>query len=200
MKFSSFWRGLSILVFALSVACARRAVHATSLPPAAPSTTVGSGDVFSVSIVGEKDLPQEFRVQPDGTIDFPYLDRLTVAGLEPQAIEELIKKGLIEKKILVAPQVTLVIKQYNSKKISIIGAVARPGSIPWSEGMKLIDAISQSGGLTPTADGDHVRITRSVGTNRTVTATVSVDDIADGRLADIPLQAGDTIKIDQRFF
>ncbi|HXX69772.1 MAG TPA: polysaccharide biosynthesis/export family protein [Polyangiaceae bacterium] len=195
------WRILAIVLVAMAGAgCARRAVRAPNLPAAAPSTTVGAGDIFSVLVVGEKDLPQEFRVQPDGTIDFPYLDRLTVAGLEPQAIEELIKKGLVDKKILIAPQVTLVVRQYNSKKISIIGAVARPGTLQWSEGMKLIDAISQSGGLTPAADGDHVRITRSVSGNRTVTATVSVDDIADGKLSDIPLQAGDTIKIDQRLF
>jgi polysaccharide export outer membrane protein len=139
-------------------------------------------------------------VQPDGTIDFPYLDRVVVAGLEPQEIEELIKKQLVDKKILVAPQVTLVVKQYNSKKVSIIGAVAKPGVIPWAEGMKLIDAIWISGGLTPLADGDHVRITRIVGPKRTVTATISVDDITDGKLSDIPLQAGDTIKIGQRIF
>ena len=44
-------------------------------------------------------------------------------------------------KILVAPQVTLIVKQYNSKKVSIVGAVQKPGSLPWSEGMKLVDAI-----------------------------------------------------------
>lgn len=184
----------------LAVACARRQYGAPNLPAPAQSTVVGPGDIFSVAIVGEKDLPQEFRVQPDGTVDFPYLDRLTVAGLEPQEIEELIKKQLVERKILVAPQVTLEVKQYNSKRISIIGAVARPGSISWSEGMKLVDAISQSGGLSSLADGDHVRITRVVGPNRRVTATINVEAIIDGRLPDIPLQAGDTINIGTRMF
>jgi protein involved in polysaccharide export with SLBB domain len=66
--------------------------------------------------------------------------------------------------------------------------------------MKLIDAISLSGGLTSLADGDRVRITRNVGPSRTVTATVSVDDITDGRMNDVPLQAGDTIKVEQRIF
>jgi protein involved in polysaccharide export with SLBB domain len=66
--------------------------------------------------------------------------------------------------------------------------------------MKLIDAISLAGGLTSLADGDHVRITRNVEASKTVTATVSVDDITDGKLQDIPLQAGDTIKVDQRVF
>ena len=144
--------------------------------------------------------PKEFRIQPDGTVDFPYVDRLKVGGLEPQQIEELIKSQLVEKKILVQPQVTLVVKQYNSKKISVIGAVQKPGSLPWSEGIKLVDAISLSGGFSSLADADHVRITRLVSGGKTVTATVSVDDITDGKLSDLPLQAGDTIKVDQRVF
>jgi protein involved in polysaccharide export with SLBB domain len=66
--------------------------------------------------------------------------------------------------------------------------------------MKLVDAISASGGLTSLADGDRVVITRLVSGGKTVTATVSIDDITDGKLGDIPLQAGDTIKVDQRVF
>lgn len=170
------------------------------LPAPQQSTMIGPGDLFKVSVLGEKDLPTEYRVQPDGTIDFPYVDRLTVAGLEPQQIVDLIKQALVEKKILIDPQVTLVVTQYNSKKISIVGSVNKPGSLPWTEGMKLVDAISLAGGLTSIADGDHVLITRLVGPNKTVTATVSVDDITDGKLGDVPLQAGDTIKVGQRLF
>jgi len=192
--------GALLIVLVLSSACGRSHPGPPHLPAPTLSTVVGPGDLFEVSVLGEKDLPHEYRVQPDGTIDFPYLDRVPVAGLEPQQIEDLIKKELSEKKILVEPQVTLVVKQYNSKKVSVVGAVQKPGSLPWSEGMKLVEAISLSGGLTALADGDHVRITRIVGPSKTVTATVSVDDITDGKLGDIPLQAGDTIKVDQRIF
>jgi protein involved in polysaccharide export with SLBB domain len=184
----------------LLLGCGRGHSVPVNLPAPTQSTMVGPGDLFEVSVLGEKDLVKEYRVQPDGTIDFPYLDRLTVAGLEPQQIEELIKSELASRKILADPQVTLVVKQYNSKKVSIIGAVQKPGSLPWTEGMRLIDAISLAGGLTSLADGDRVRITRQVAPNRTVTATVSIDDISDGKVADVPLQAGDTIKVDQRMF
>jgi protein involved in polysaccharide export with SLBB domain len=183
-----------------AVGCRRAHPGPPHLPVPAQSTVVGPGDLFEVSVMGEKDIPKTFRVQPDGSIDFPYVDRLMVAGLEPQQIEDEIKQALVDRKILSDPQVTLVVTQYNSKKVSIVGAVQKPGSIPWSEGMKLVDAISLSGGLTALADGDHVRITRLVGANKTVTATVSVDDITDGKLGDVPLQAGDTIKVDQRVF
>jgi polysaccharide export outer membrane protein len=195
------WR-FSILLLAASLVlgCAARHTGAPNLPAPTQSTAVGPGDLFDVSVVGEKDIPKTFRVQPDGSIDFPYIDRLMVAGLEPQEIEEAIKKALLDKKILSDVQVTIVVTQYNSKKVSIVGAVQKPGSLPWAEGMKLVDAISLSGGLTQLADGDHVRITRVVGAGKTVTSTVSVDDITDGKLGDVPLQAGDTIKVDQRVF
>jgi protein involved in polysaccharide export with SLBB domain len=189
-----------LAVLAGPLGCGRSHPGPPHLPTPAQSTVVGPGDLFEVSVMGEKDIPKTFRVQPDGSVDFPYVDRLMVAGLEPQQIEDIIKKALVDRKILSDPQVTLVVTQYNSKKVSIVGAVQKPGSIPWSEGMKLVDAISLSGGLTSLADGDHVRITRLVGGNRTVTATVSVDDITDGKLSDVPLQAGDTIKVDQRVF
>jgi protein involved in polysaccharide export with SLBB domain len=184
----------------LLLGCAHKHMGAPNLPPPTLSTVVGPGDLFEVSVLGEKDLPKVFRVQPDGSIDFPYIDRVSVGGLEPQQIEEVIKKALVDRKILSDPQVTLVVTQYNSKKVSIVGAVQKPGSLSWSEGMKLVEAISLAGGLTSLADGDHVRITRVVGGSRTVTATVSVDDITDGQLGDVPLQAGDTIKVDQRVF
>jgi polysaccharide export outer membrane protein len=189
------------LALILALAGCGRAHHGPpKLPPPAPSTTVGPGDLFAVSVLGEKDIPQEFRVQPDGSIDFPYLDRVKVEGLEPQQIEELLKKDLAARKILVEPQVTIVVKQYNSKRISVVGAVAKPGIMPWTDGMKLVDAIMLAGGLNSIADGDHVRITRLVAGGKTVSATVSIDDITDGKLSDVPLQAGDTIKVDQRMF
>jgi polysaccharide export outer membrane protein len=161
---------------------------------------VGPGDVFEVFVVGESGLPKEYRVQPDGSIDFPYVSRLQVEGLEPQDIVSLLKTKLVENKILVDPQVSLIVKQYNSKKVSIIGQVAKPGSINWTEGMKLVDAISQSGWFTNIADSNHVILTRHVSREKTVTAVVSVDAITDGAQADIPLQAGDTIKVDSRAF
>ena len=191
---------LALVLTVLTPGCGRGHPGPPNLPVPTPSTTVGPGDVFEVSVLGEKDLPKEYRVQPDGTIGFPYVDRITVAGLEPQQIEELIKHELVEKKILTDPQITLVVKQYNSKKVSVIGAVQKAGSLPWTEGMKLVDAISLAGGFTALADADHVILTRIVGPQKTVTATISVDDITDGKVADPLLQAGDTIKVDQRVF
>jgi polysaccharide export outer membrane protein len=188
-----------VALLALTACATNRPGPPRNLPPPTPSTTVGPGDMFEVFVVGEQNLPKEYRVQPDGTIDFPYIERLKVAGMEPQEIVGLIKTKLVENKILTNPQITIVVKQYNSKKVSVIGQVAKPGTIPWTEGMKLVDAISQSGWFTNSADSNHVILTRTAGRG-SVTAIVSVDAITDGVQADIPLQAGDTIKVDGRVF
>jgi polysaccharide export outer membrane protein len=163
------------------------------------STVVGIGDLITVSLVGET-LPTDFRIQPDGTIDYPYVGRMKIAGLEPQEIVDALRKRLIEGKILSNPQMSLIVKEYNSKRVTVIGQVTKPGGVPWSEGVKLVDAISQAGWFTPIADSNHVVLTRQVSPTRTVTAIVSVDAITDGTQADLPLQAGDTIKVESRVF
>src|ERR1700689_545992 len=83
-----------VFVAMLALGCARQHPGPPNLPVPTPSTTVGPGDMFEVSVLGEKDLPKEYRGQPGGTVEFPYVDRLIVGGLEPQQIEELIKKAL----------------------------------------------------------------------------------------------------------
>jgi polysaccharide biosynthesis/export protein VpsN len=170
------------------------------LPAPVTSTTIGVGDLFLVQLVGEKDLPSDFRVAPDGTIDYPYVGRVKVVGLEPQEIVDLLRTRLIDGKFLTNPQMSLMVKEYVSKKVTIIGQVGKPGAIAWTEGMKLVDALSASGWFTPMADSNHVILTRALPPNRSVTAIVSVDAITDGAQADIPLQAGDTVKVEARVF
>jgi polysaccharide export outer membrane protein len=92
------------------------------------------------------------------------------------------------------------VKQYNSKKIQIIGQIAKPGPLPYQDGMTLVQAISAAGWFTPLADTNHVQIIRQVGPDKTVNAIVSVDAITDNARADVKLQQGDTIKVDQRLF
>ena len=189
-----------LLTLVFVVGCGGASAPGGKLPVPEQSTTVGPGDVFEVNLVGEKDLPKEYRVQPDGSIDFPYIQRVLVAGLEPQDITSLIKQKLVEAKILRDPQVSIVVKQYNSKRVTIIGQVQKPGSVPWNDGMKLVDAISMAGWFTPLAASSHVILTRVSKSGKSTTINVSVDKITDGNQPDIPLQAGDTIKVEQRVF
>jgi protein involved in polysaccharide export with SLBB domain len=189
-----------LLVLLLVVGCGARPGPPVNLPAPRQSTAIGPGDVFDVLIVGEKEWPHEFRVQPDGSIDFPYIERVNVGGMEPQDIASLLKLRLKEAKLLKDPQLTIVVKSYVSKKVSIVGQVSKPGAVSWTDGLRLVDAISQSGWFTPLADSNHVTLIRQTGPGKAMTVSVSVDAITEGQQPDIPLQAGDTIKVDQRVF
>src|SRR4051812_20096037 len=101
----------------LVTACAGRPKSRINLPPPTESTTVGAGDVFSMTIVGEDKLPKEFRVAPDGSVDLPYIHRVQVSGLEPQEIADVIRKKLVEGQILRDPSVAVDVKEYNSKRV-----------------------------------------------------------------------------------
>ena len=188
------------VVLALVVGCSSNADNShVKLPAPQESTTLGPGDVFQMQIVGEKDLPQEYQIASDGTVDLPYINRLHVAGLEPQEVARLIRQELMKKKILTDPSVVVSAKEYNSKKISVLGQVQKPGSFPFAPGMTLIQAVSLSGGLTSIANKDRVNLTRKVkGGARTV--VISIDAITEGRSPDIPLQAGDQIYVHERVF
>ncbi len=169
-----------------------------NIPPPVLNYAIAPGDLFEITVFGEDKLTKEYRVHPDGTIVVPYVERLQVAGLEPQQIEDMIAKKLLEKRILKNPQVTLVVKQYASKKVSVIGAVAKPGVVAWTEGIKLVDAISQAGGFSPLADKGRVILTRQIGPQKkSATFQVNVEAIIRGEQSDIPLQAGDSINVEQ---
>lgn len=169
------------------------------LPAPVESTTLGPGDVFQLKIVGEADLPSEYQVASDGTVDFPYIHRMVVAGLEPQEVQELVREKLIRSEILTDPSVVVSVRQYGSKRVTLLGQVQKPGNIPLTAGMTLLEALSMSGGFTSIAKSDAVRITRTT-RDRTITVAVDVDAIINGRARDILLQAGDSIYVGERIF
>jgi polysaccharide export outer membrane protein len=193
---------LVALVVALVLAsCGRSYPPPPKLPDPVVNQQVGPGDVVEVVVVGEEKLPKEYEVQPDGTLDFPYTPPIKVGGLEPRQIAAKVSESLVTAKYLAMPQVHVKVKAFNSKTIQIIGQVAKPGPIPYTDGMTLVQAISAAGWFTPLADTNHIQLIRIVPTTKSsVNAIVSVDAITDNARPDVKLQQGDTIKVDQRLF
>jgi protein involved in polysaccharide export with SLBB domain len=200
--------GLSAALFtfvALAVASApfgcgpKRDNSHVHLSPPSENTTVGAGDVFTLQIVGEKDLPSEFQIASDGEVDLPYIHRVHVEGLEPQEISALIRKRLIDEKILSDPSVIVRVREYNSKHVTVLGQVAKPGSFPFSAGITLIQAISLAGGFNAIAKHDQISLKRKTKSGAE-TVVISVDAIMEGNSPDIPLQAGDQLYVPERVF
>ena len=197
---ASVFRALAYVGIVGIVACGQQARSPTNLPAPVQSTTIGAGDLLEISIQNEKDLPKEYRVQPDGTVNFPYIGRMTILGLEPQQVEQAIEARLDKDKIITNPHVIAVVKQYSSKKVSVLGQVQKPGSYSWADGMTVVEAISQAGGFNSIADSKNVILVRRTGKDKAVTVPISVDAITEGQQPNILLQAGDSIKVDQRVF
>lgn len=170
-----------------------------NLPAPIKATTIGVGDVVEIQIVGEEKLPRLYTVAANGSVDLPYVKRLHVAGLEPEQLADLITAKLISGEILTNPDVSVSVKEYNSKRIEVIGEVQKPGSLPLQPGMTLVRAISLAGGFNSIADKDKVTVLRKVN-GETKAATVSVQAIIDNRMADVPLQAGDQVSVAQRIW
>lgn len=191
---------LLVLLGTFVPACGRSYPPPPKLPEPVVNQQVGPGDVIEISVVGEDKLPHEYEVSADGTLTFPYVEEpVKVAGLEPRAIATSVRDRLIQAKFLVSPQVQVKVKAYNSKKIQVIGQVGKQGPLPYQDGMTLVQAISAAGWFTPLADTNHVHLIRQTGSGA-VNAVVSVDAITDNARADVKLQQGDTIKVDQRLF
>jgi protein involved in polysaccharide export with SLBB domain len=170
-----------------------------NLPVPTEKSTVGAGDIFVMEIVGEKELPREYQVASDGSVDLPYLHTVQVVGLEPQEIARLVRKLLMDKGILSDPSVVVQVKEYNSRRVTILGQVSKPGTFPFTPGLTLIQALSQAGGLTGIANLDRVNLTRRTNEgSRTV--QISIGSIMEGRSPDIPLQSGDRIFVHERLF
>lgn len=188
-----------LAVFALASCGPRPDNSRVNIPPPVESNTVGPGDVFQLQIVGEKDLPEEYQVASDGTATIPYLHSVKVEGLESQMIARVVRERLIQEQILSDPIVIVRIKEYGSKRVTILGAVEKRGSFPLTPGLSLIQLVSLAGGLGSIANGDRVNLIRRVN-GKPKTFVVSVRAISDGRSPDIPLQAGDSIYVYDRIF
>jgi protein involved in polysaccharide export with SLBB domain len=170
-----------------------------NLPAPTEKSTVGPGDVFTLEIVGEKDLPREYQVASDGSVDLPFVHTVQVAGLEPQEIARLTRKLLMDSKVLTDPSVVVQVKEYNSRRVTILGQVSKPGTFPYTPGLTLIQAVSQAGGLTALANLNRVNLTRRSGRGAR-TVELSIGSIMEGRSPDIPLQSGDRIFVHERLF
>jgi protein involved in polysaccharide export with SLBB domain len=180
----------------LLVACSgARPGPPKNLPAPITKTALSQGDKLEIEVVGEKDLPKDYVVDSDGNLPFPFIPPILVNGLEPQEAKEKLRLSLIERKVWANPQLNVRVKEYAGKTVIISGQVAKPGSVPWHQTLGIVEALSQSGWFTPLGDANHVILTRTTTSGRTVTVVVSVEAITEGQQPDILLQAGDRIKV-----
>jgi polysaccharide biosynthesis/export protein len=159
-----------------------------------PGYLIGPDDVLSIVFWREKDLSGDVTVRPDGNITLPLLNDVPAAGTTPARLREVLKERAA--KFVADPDVTVQVKQINSRKVFITGQVERPGPYPLSAPLSVLQVIAIAGGLKEYADAKHIIIVRDEN-GRTTSFPFNFKDVSKGKnlSQNLILQPGDTIVV-----
>jgi polysaccharide export outer membrane protein len=156
---------------------------------------VGPKDLLEISVFGAEELSRTVRVSEDGKVSLPLLGEVLVDGLTKSELEKKLA-DLLGEKYVQNPQVTVFIREYQSKRVSVLGAVEKPGPYQLLGRQTLMQIVSEAGGLTRDAGSDII-IIRQLPDGTSTSLRISIDDLflkGDAKL-NVPLEAGDIVNI-----
>lgn len=146
-----------------------------------------------------EDISKVYPVSADGGLSFPMIGTVPAAGRSAQDIEDEIRTRLADGYI-VSPNVTVQVKEYRSKKISIFGEVRKPGTLTWRPAMTINEAISDAAGFTAMAKPNASVVTRRAAADKTEKFTVPIEKIANNQAPQFYMRPGDSIYVPKRLF
>lgn len=164
-----------------------------SPPPAAGSDyRVGAGDLLRVSVFDHAELAGDFRVSETGNITFPLLGQVPVAGMSTRDVESMLNRSLASGGFVQEPQITVLVVDFESQKVSVMGQVAKPGQYALTASEHVLDVLAQAGGVINLSAADDATLIRKDGSK------VSVDLIRmfqGDPSQNSPVTAGDTLYV-----
>lgn len=157
---------------------------------------VGPNDLIDIEIMDLDNMKRTVRVNAAGMISLPLIGAVSVAGLTSQELEARLADRYREK-YLQNPQVSVFIKEFTTERITVEGAVAKPGIFPLTGQITLLRALALAGGFGPIANSSEVMLFR-VNENRVrEVAVFDVNKIRSGA-SDDPVIKGDDLIVVQR--
>jgi polysaccharide export outer membrane protein len=192
---------IASLVAALGCAGAGARKGGSEPPPPTsdlPPSVLGPNDVVEVRVYQEPELSGVYQVGPQGDIMFPLCQRVQVSGLTANGTADRLRECL-SKGFLRNPQVSVLVKEFNSRKVFVFGEVQKPGTFLFEDGMSVVQAITLAGGFTRNASQNSTSVTRHVG-GEEVKVKVNVQDIALGKAPNVLLEPGDIVYVPESLF
>jgi polysaccharide export outer membrane protein len=177
---------------------AGKATVLAATAPAKPAVALGSGykigpqDVLEVSVFKVPELTRTVQVADTGTVNLPLVGEITVAGRSPKDVEQELTKKL-GAKYLQSPQVSVSMKEYNSQRVTVDGAVKKPGVIAYRNSLSLLQVIAMADGLDANSDSTVVIFRDEKGERQA--ARFDIGDIRSGAAKDPAIQPGDTVVV-----
>jgi polysaccharide biosynthesis/export protein len=171
--------------------------------PPAPNDqyVIGPGDTVQVFVWRNPELSVTVPVRPDGKISTPLVEDLVAVGKTSSQLAREIEKALAE--YIRTPQVNIIVTNPVStySHVKVIGEVVTPQSVPYREGLTLLDVVLAVGGLTEFSAGNRAKIVRTE-QGKTIEIKVKLESLVrKGKMAENkPVQPGDVLVVPESFF
>lgn len=195
-RFSALRRAASVCwMTALAAACLLGGVSPAMAQPT--DYQLGPGDTVRITVFQSQDLTTEARISETGTVSFPLIGAVRLGGLTAAEAEALIARRLRDGSFIQNPQVTLLIQQFRSQQVAVLGNVGRPGRYPIEvKGTRLTDILAAAGGILPTGADVLVLMRRDAG-GKIARSEIDVPSLfLDNRPElDVVLQGGDSLYV-----
>jgi polysaccharide export outer membrane protein len=202
MRFASVLRALCLPL--LLAGCASSGTVASGAPPApaaADDYLIGVDDMVQVSVWRNPELGITAPVRPDGKISVPLVGDVVAGGRTPDAVAKDLQEKLGA--YVREPQVTVILTELRSheylSRVRVTGAVRQPVSIPYRQGMTVLDAVLAAGGVTEFAAPNRSSLHRKTGDGSQAYGVLLNDIIEDGNLStNYKVAPGDVITVPER--
>ncbi len=157
---------------------------------------IGSEDLLEIQVFGVEQLSRTVRVNSNGMISLPLIGTLAVGGMTAQEAESTIAAKLASD-YLQNPQVSLFIKEFTTQRVTIEGAVNKPGIYPLRGETTLLRSLAIAGGQGSLSDMSEVMLFRADAAGKRVAMTYDVDRIRRGELDDPVVLNDDLIVVNR---
>lgn len=172
-------------------------VYPTVAPFDQTKLALGPGDKLQLTIFyGANSSAAAYTLDGSGQIQVQYIGTVNAGGKTAKQVQDEIEKRLADG-YLRDPVVSLTVLEINSLRCSVLGQVTKSGTIKFVPGMTIVDAIADSGGFTPLARKNMVRVTRKVA-GKKQTYKIPVELIGEGKRPNFPLMPGDEVFVPER--
>lgn len=164
---------------------------------------IGVDDTIQINVWKNPDLSVSVPVRPDGMVSMPLIGDVKAAGFAPERVAARIQKQL--KGFVRSPNVTVIVSGLKShaylSRIRITGAVRKPSSLNYRQGMTVLDAILDIGSINDFASPNSTKLYRVIDGKTRVIKIYLGDILNDGELeTNIHLRPGDIITVPERLF
>jgi polysaccharide biosynthesis/export protein len=137
----------------------------TQARAAAEDYRLGAGDLLKIVVFDHDELNLDARISQTGNITFPLVGQVPVAGLSAREAELVLAKSLSDGGFVSRPQVSILVSDYQSQKVSVMGQVSKAGQYPLDSSKSVLDALALAGGLLNDTAGDDATLVRADGTH-----------------------------------